>query len=61
MLVSNIESDVTFENLKNNFLMLHRSTLEVRMFQLPTPERLSTVVKNILGGLMAPMSNRVKL
>ena len=41
--------------------MLHRLILKVRKFQLPTPiKRLSTVVKNILGAIMHPMSNRVK-
>ena len=37
--------------------MLHRLILKVTKFKLPPPERLGTVVKNILGG----MSNRVKL
>ena len=42
--------------------MLHRLILKVTKFQLPPPKRLSTVVKNILGGRHAPppMSNRVK-
>ena len=43
--------------------MPHRLILKVTKFQLPPPKRLSTVVKNILGGHHAPppMSNRVKL
>ena len=42
--------------------MLNRLILKVNKFQLPPPKRLSTVVKNILGGHHAPppMSNRVK-
>ena len=39
--------------------MLHRLILKVIKFQLPPPKRLSTVVKNILGGHHPPMSNRV--
>ena len=34
--------------------MLHRLMLKVSKFQLPPPKRLSTVVKNILGGHHAP-------
>ena len=34
--------------------MLHRLILNVTKFQLPTPERLGTVVKNILGSHHAP-------
>ena len=30
--------------------MLHRLKLKVSKFQLPPPKRLSTMVKNILGG-----------
>ena len=41
--------------------MLHRLILEVTNFQRPPPKRLGTVVKNILGAIMPPMSNRVKL
>ena len=41
--------------------MLHRLILKVTKFQLPPPKRLGTVVKNILGGYHAPMSNRVKV
>ena len=37
--------------------MLHRLILKVTKFQLLLPKRLSTVVKNILGG--PPMPNRV--
>ena len=40
--------------------MLSRLTLKVTKFQLPPLKRLGTVVKNILGAIMAPMSNRVK-
>ena len=40
--------------------MLHRLILKVTKFQLPPPRRLSTVVKNILGGHHVPMSNKVK-
>ena len=40
--------------------MLHRLILNVNKFQLPTPEPLGTVVKNILGVIMPPMSNGVK-
>ena len=39
--------------------MLHRLVLKSTKFQLPRPKRLSTVVKNILGGHHAPMSNKV--
>ena len=34
--------------------MLNRLILKVTKFQLPPPERLGTVVKNILGGHHAP-------
>ena len=34
--------------------MLHGLILKVTQFQLPSPKRLSTVVKNILGGHHAP-------
>ena len=54
---------VTPDNLVNQkylFLMLHRLILKFRKFQLPTPKRLSTVVKNIWGN-HPPMSNRVKV
>ena len=40
--------------------MLNRLILKVTKFQLPPPKRLGTVVKNILGAIMPPMSNRVK-
>ena len=42
--------------------MLNRLILKVTKFQLPPPKRLGTVVKNIFGrgGIMPPMSNRVK-
>ena len=42
--------------------MLRSLMLKVTKFQLPPPKRLSTVVKNILGGHHGPhpMSNRVK-
>ena len=42
--------------------MLNRLILKVTKFQLPPPNRLDTVGKNILGGHHAPppMSNRVK-
>ena len=39
--------------------MLHRLILKVTKFQLPPPKRLGTVVKNILGAIMPPMSNKV--
>ena len=40
--------------------MLNRLILKVTKFQLPPPNRLGTVVKNILGGpSWPPMSNRV--
>ena len=43
--------------------MLNRLILKVTKFQLPPPNRLGTVGKNILGGHHAPpcMSNRVEL
>ena len=34
--------------------MPHRLILKVTKFQLPPPKRLGTVVKNILGAIMAP-------
>ena len=41
--------------------MLHRLILKVTRFQLSPPKRLNTVVKNMGGGgIMAPMSNKVK-
>ena len=43
--------------------MPHRIMLKATNLQLPSPKRLRTVVKNILGGHHAPplpMSNRVK-
>ena len=40
--------------------MLHRLILKVTKFQLPPPERLITVVKNIFGASCPPMSNRVE-
>ena len=45
------------------FLMVDSLILKVTKFQLPPPERLSTVVKNILGGHHAPppMSNRINI
>ena len=42
------------ENQKNCFFMLHRLILKVENFQLPTPKRFNTVVKNILGSIMPP-------
>ena len=55
---------VTPDNLGNQkylCLMLHSLILKVTKFQLPPPERLSTVVKNILGDHhVPPMSNGVK-
>ena len=40
--------------------MQNRLILKVTKFQLPPPTRLGTVVKNILGAIIPPMSNRVK-
>ena len=41
--------------------MLYRLILKATKFQLPAPERLSTVVKNISGGHHGlPISNKVK-
>ena len=34
--------------------MLHRLMLKVTKFQLPTPKRLGTVGRNILGAIVAP-------
>ena len=40
--------------------MLHRLIFKVTKFQLPTPNRFRTVVKNILGAYHAPtISDRV--
>ena len=41
--------------------MLHRLILKVTKFQAPPPKRLGTVGKSILGAIVPPMSNRVKL
>ena len=41
--------------------MLHRLILKVTKFQLHPPNRLSTVIKNILGPSCPPMSNGVKM
>ena len=42
--------------------MLHRLILKVKKFQLPPPNRLSTVVKNMSGAIMpTPMSDRVNV
>ena len=43
--------------------MLHRLILKVKKFQLPPPNRLSTVVKNMSGAIMPPppMSDRVNV
>ena len=41
--------------------MLYRLTLKVTKFQLPTPRRFSTVVKNILGGHLAPPPCQIEL
>ena len=52
---------VTLDNVGNQkylFLMLNRFILNVTKFQLPPPNRLGTVIKNIFG--VIPMSNRVK-
>ena len=40
--------------------MLNRLILKVTKFYPPPPKHLGTVVKNILGAIMPPMSNRVK-
>ena len=40
---------------QKTFLMLQRLILKVIKFQLPPPKRLSTVIKNILGGHHAPL------
>ena len=41
--------------------MHHRLILKVTKFQLPPPERMSTVAKNIFWrALWPPMSNRIK-
>ena len=39
--------------------MLNRLILKVTKFQPPLPKSLGTVVKNILGAIMPPMSNRL--
>ena len=55
---------VTPDNLGNQkylFLMLHRLILKVTKLQLPPPKRLSTVVKNILGGHHAPLLCQIRL
>ena len=44
-LVAMITPD-NLENQKEHFFMLHRLILKATKFQLPTSERLSTVVKN---------------
>ena len=41
--------------------MLIRLILKVTKFQFPSPKRLGTVVKNILGGIMAPLPCQIKL
>ena len=41
--------------------MIHILILKVTKFQLPPGKRLSTVIKNILGGMMPPMSNSVEV
>ena len=66
VLPDNLVAMVTPNNLGNQkitFLTFHRLILKVTKFQLPPPERLSTVVKNIFGAIMLPcppMSYRVK-
>ena len=42
--------------------MLHRLILKVKKFQLPPPNRLSTVVKNMSGAIMPPhVTDRVNV